>query len=169
MLWSSHMHKNPALLVPGHRKLLGFQSLEQRKAALAPFHRQFNPTQPPALPPLPQKSPLALGQQCLCSHTANAGEAQTKTKPLWGFGSVPFQPDQFTNTVPRVRAAQAQGNRDDKVISTHKRPSCKDAPPQEPQPVLAGEYPTCACTEHKTSLIIHTAKNKPSPRTQRKK
>lgn len=108
------MHKNPAVLLLGQRELLGFQSLEQRKAALPPLHRQFNPTLPPALPPLPQKSPLALGQPCLCSHTAKAGEAQTKTKPLWGFGSFLFQPDQFTDTVPRVRAAQAQGNRDDK-------------------------------------------------------
>lgn len=55
-----------ALLVLGQRKLLGFHPLAQRKAALPPSHRQFNPTQPPALSPLPPKSPLALGQQRLC-------------------------------------------------------------------------------------------------------
>lgn len=47
----------------GQRELLGFHSLQQRKAALPPFHRQFNPIQPPALSPLPQKSPLACTQQ----------------------------------------------------------------------------------------------------------
>jgi len=65
----AYMQRSPVFACSGAEQPAGLSLESTRQAALPSFHKQFKPTQPPALPLLPQKPPPALGQQHLWRHS----------------------------------------------------------------------------------------------------
>lgn len=73
--------RSPVSASSGTEWAAGLSLEPTRKVALPSFHKQFKPTQPPALPVPPQKPPLALGQQCLRTHAQQIqGRPELKLK-----------------------------------------------------------------------------------------
>lgn len=94
------------------------------------------------------KSHLLLWASRACAHTQQR-QARPKLKlNLCGvLAQFPFNQTSSQTLFQGWEQLRHKGTEMTRVISTCKCPSCKPAPPQQPQPVLAGKYPTRAGTQ----------------------